>query len=389
MAVKMQMNLDLLHNKFNDLFTGEPSFTRSPGRINLIGEHTDYNMGFVFPAAVDKEILFASSFNNENMFRFFAVDLDEYFEIETNKVEKSDVQWANYLLGVIHQFQKGGYEISGVDCVFGGNIPIGAGMSSSAALENGFAHILNQSFNLKIDKQKLIRMAQLAEHEYAGVKCGIMDQFASMFGKEKHAMLLDCRSLDYEYFPVNLGEYTLLLIDTHVSHNLASSEYNKRRNECEEGLAILNKIDSSIQSLRDASPAIVNENKHLFSKTVYKRCSYVVNENERVLKAAEYLKNDELEEFGELLYQTHSGLKENYEVSCKELDFLVDTAKETDYVIGARMMGGGFGGCTINVVRSDKIQDFQKLIQIKYKEFTGKDPSFYSVNITDGTGNLK
>lgn len=379
---------ETIHKKFKRLFPGEPSLTRSPGRINLIGEHTDYNNGYVFPAAVDKEIIFASALNDNNKFRFFAFDLDEYFEIYTNKVEISKTGWANYLLGVIRQFHKGGYDISGFDCVFGGNIPIGAGMSSSAALENGLAYILNQTFSLKIDKNTLIHMAQKAEHEFAGVQCGIMDQFASMFGKENHAVLLDCRSLDYVYYPVNLGDYSLLLIDTHVSHNLAASEYNKRRKECEEGVKILKRIDPSINSLREASLTIISENEDLFPEIVFRRCSYVVKENERVLNAAEFLKNDQQDKFGELLYQTHEGLKNDYEVSCKELDYLVDEAKKSGMVIGARMMGGGFGGCTINLVRSDKINSFKEDIQKKYKRFTGKDPSFYMVKLVNGTGNI-
>ena len=380
------MNSNQIVNKFKELFKNEPLLVRSPGRINLIGEHTDYNDGFVFPAAIDKEIHFAVAKNKVNLFRFYAIDLHESFEMNVEDLSKSDTSWANYLLGVAAQYKKAGYKLEGVDCVFGGDIPLGAGLSSSAAIENGFAFALKEILKASVSKIQMIKMAQKAEHEYAGVMCGIMDQFASMTGKKDYAIKLDCRSLDYEYANINLKDYGILLCNTNVKHELASSEYNTRRKECETGVQILQKYDNSIIALRDVSLSLLQEHREEFDPIVYKRCVFVVKENLRVEEAFSALAKDDIKALGALMYQSHEGLRDDYDVSCKELDLLFDLAKKSDDVIGSRMMGGGFGGCTINIVKKEKVKSFSEGIKKEYSKITGLEPEIYSVKITDGTG---
>jgi len=375
-----------IEKKFKELYASKPILVRSPGRINLIGEHTDYNDGFVFPAAIDKEVIFAVAGNDQNKFRFYAFDLRESFEMDVEDLKISDTQWANYLLGVAAQFKKDGFEIKGIDCVFGGDIPLGAGLSSSAAIENGFGFALNEIFGFGESRMDMILKSQMAEHEYAGVMCGIMDQFASMNGKKDHALKLDCRTLEYEYANIDLKDYDILLCDTRVKHELASSEYNTRRKECETGVKILQKYDKKISALRDVSPELLEKHQEEFDPVVYKRCAYVVKENLRVEKAFEALRHNDLELFGALMYQSHEGLRDEYEVSCKELDLLNSIAKRSEAVVGSRMMGGGFGGCTINIVKKDKTETFSKEIEKEYLDKTGASLKIYKVKIADGTG---
>ena len=380
------MNPTIIKKKFEELFSSTPLLIRSPGRINIIGEHTDYNDGFVFPAAIDKEIVFAVAENNLEKFRFYSYDLRETFSMKISELSKSKTDWANFLLGVAEQFQKAGHLLKGVDCVFGGDIPIGAGLSSSAAIENGFALALNELFNFGESRMQMVKMAQKAEHEYAGVMCGIMDQFASMMGKENQAIKLDCRTLDYEYADIDLSDYRFVLCDTKVSHSLASSEYNQRRIECETGVEVLQKYNKNITALRDVTIKLLQSYKAEFDKIVYKRCEFIVNENDRVSKAAEALTQGNLEYLGELMYQSHEGLSKKYAVSCKELDFFVDIAKKTDKVLGARMMGGGFGGCTINLVKLDDVKSFSTKIKQAYAEKYNKETEIHIVKIAEGTG---
>jgi len=381
------MNSSAIKNKFIELFNKEPLMFRSPGRINLIGEHTDYNDGFVFPAAIDKEVHFAVAKNNERKFRFYAFDLNERFELDINQLAKSNTAWANYLLGVAAQFEKKGNKITlGVDCVFGGDIPMGAGLSSSAAIENGFAFALNELFDFDKGKLELVKMAQKAEHEYAGVMCGIMDQFAGMYGKENNALKLDCRTLDYEYANINMQDYGIVLCDSNVKHELATSEYNTRRQECETGVQILQQYDKNIKALRDVSIDLLETHKSEFSTVVYKRCAYVIKENKRVEDAFDALHQNDIEKFGELMYQSHEGLRDEYEVSCSELDILFDLARKSDAVVGARMMGGGFGGCTINLVKREAITEFTEQIKRAYQQIIGKETTIYIVKIAEGTG---
>ncbi|HEY0899127.1 MAG TPA: galactokinase, partial [Sphingobacteriaceae bacterium] len=366
-----------------------PQVFRSPGRVNLIGEHTDYNNGFVLPAAINKELYFAISPNTLGVSRIHAYDLDKSAEIDLENIQPSDQQWQNYLLGVLAQFKKQALPIRNFDLVYGGNIPIGAGMSSSAAVECGLAFGLNHIFKLNIDKFTLAKMGQKAEHEYAKVMSGLMDQFANLFGKAKHVVKLDCRSLEYQYYPFDLKDYRIVLCDTKVKHSLASSEYNNRRKECEEGVAILTRHDARIQSLRDVTPAFLEQHKAELPTIVYRRCVYVVNEIQRVQEACLDLENNDLEAFGKKMYETHDGLQQDYEVSCEELDFLVDRTRDNEAVLGARMMGGGFGGCTINLVKQDALDRFIEDISQAYFQHFNVQPETYITEIVDGTSIYK
>lgn len=358
---------------------------RSPGRVNLIGEHTDYNNGFVLPAAVNKEIYFAIAPNGTDNMRVYAFDLQEQATFDLNQVARQKIGWANYLLGVVAQFQKAGHAVKGFNLVFGGNVPMGAGMSSSAAVECGLAYALNYLFAFNIEKFTLVKMAQKAEHEFAGVMCGIMDQFASMFGKHNHVVKLDCRSLEYQYYPFNIEDYRIVLCDTQVKHSLASSEYNTRRKECETGVAILQKHYLQVKSLRDVTLEMLTRHQHEFDPVVYKRCRYVVEENLRVEEACSDLEQGNLEAFGQKMYASHQGLQHDYEVSCPELDFLADAAKQSGAALGARMMGGGFGGCTINLVKLERLDDFTARMSEAYQKHFGITLKTYVAQIVDGS----
>ena len=372
--------------KFREKFQNEPEVFRSPGRVNLIGEHTDYNDGFVLPAAIDKQLFFAVAPNNIDKCRVYSYDLDEYAEFSLSDVKRSEKDWLNYLLGVVAQFQKASLPLKPFDVVYGGNIPIGAGVSSSAAVECGLAFSLNTVFGLQIEKFTLAKMAQKAEHEYALVMCGIMDQFANLFGKKNYVVKLDCRSLAYEYYDFDISPYGVILCDTGVKHSLASSEYNTRRQECEEGVRILQRYSPEVTSLRDVSPTLLESHKERLTPSVYKRCSYVVNEIRRVQEACNDLQNGDLKAFGDKMFETHQGLRDDYEVSCAELDFLADEARKNPSVIGARMMGGGFGGCTINLVKLEDADAFVHKMSASYKKQFNIDLKTYITEIVDGTG---
>ncbi len=381
------MDTTALQKKHNELFgNSNPLLVRSPGRINLIGEHTDYNDGFVFPAAIDKAIWFAASKNDKALFRFYSMDYSQSFEMKADDLSKSNVAWANYLLGVADQFKKRGYQPGGVDVVFGGDIPIGAGLSSSAAVETGFAMILNKLFGYGESNMEMVKMAQKAEHEYAGVMCGIMDQFAIVFGKKQQAIKLDCRTLDFEYANLNLTGYQIVLVDTKVKHSLASSAYNQRRQECETGVKMLKKYNPDIVALRDVPLDLLLEHKNEMEDLVYRRCKYVIEENNRVAESFEALHQGNIRRLGELMMDTHAGLRDDFEVSCKELDILFDFAKDFNGVIGSRMMGGGFGGCTINIVAQSEVERFKLEITKHYEQTTGNKATVYQVEVVDGTG---
>ena len=369
----------------DDTSTEKFRLFRSPGRINLIGEHTDYNNGFVLPASVDKAVYFAISPRTDNQVVLYAVDLDETYIFSVEDISKPDQKWAYFQLGIIEQIYKKGLNIGGFQTAFGGDVPQGAGMSSSAALECCLLFALNEVFDLGLDRFSIVKMSQKAENEYVGVQCGIMDQFASGFGKKEAVIRLDCRSLEYEYFPFPMDEYMLVLCNTLVEHSLASSEYNTRRLECEMGVVILQKHHPEIKSLRDATPALIEAHKDEMSDVVYRRCKYMTEEIERVQVACDFLTAGDLISFGKKMYETHQGLQHEYEVSCDELDFLVDQTSDEPSVIGARMMGGGFGGCTINLVKKDAVEAFEAKMKKAYDDkFQIKLPC-YRVQITDGT----
>lgn len=362
---------------------------RSPGRINLIGEHTDYNNGFVLPASVDKAVYFIVSPREDNQVILYAADLGETYSFTLDDLSKPAQSWAHYQIGIVDQLHKNGYKIGGFQTTFGGNVPVGAGLSSSAALECCLLFALNEIFELGLDRFSIVKMSQKAENEYVGVQCGIMDQFASAFGKEESVIRLDCRSLEYQYFPFPMQDYLLVLCDTSVKHSLASSEYNTRRLECEKGTAILKKYNPAIESLRDASPELVEAHKDELGEVVYRRCKFMTEEIERVQVACDLLVDGNLADFGKKMYETHDGLQHEYEVSCPELDFLVDQTRGNASVLGARMMGGGFGGCTINLVENSAVDDFEESMKKAYLDQYHIDLPCYRVKITDGTGEIK
>jgi galactokinase len=373
---------DQIVKTFTEKFGSIPQLYFSPGRINLIGEHIDYNDGFVMPAAIDKGIWFAAAPNGSAAINCYSYDMKESLSVNYNEVKPS-ANWKNYILGVIHVMLENNLNIKGVDVVFGGNLPVGAGLSSSAAVECGLAFLLNYIFQLGRSRKELALMAQKAEHLYPGVKCGIMDQYASLMGQKDNIIMLDCRSIEHQYIPFNLKDHTVVLINTKVQHSLASGEYNIRRSQCAEGLSILKSKDLSIESFRDVSPDHLESYKNEMSEVVYRRCSFVVSEIERTRQASDYLTNDRIEDFGKLMYETHFGLSKLYEVSCEELDFLVQQAQSLG-VTGSRVMGGGFGGCTINLIRKDACNEIIQKITAGYKERFGIDPDVIEVKVSDG-----
>jgi len=367
----------------------ESIIVQSPGRINIIGEHTDYNEGFVMPAAIDKKIVMSLKRNGTaNKVSYTAKNIAENFSFDLRNFSPLKGGWQNYIMGVVHELQNLGAEISGFAGEFEGDIPIGGGMSSSAALECSLAYGLNEMFNLGLETSQLIKASQMAEHNFVGTKCGIMDQFASMMGKQNQVIKLDCRTLEYEYFPLDLGEYQLLLLNTNVSHSLASSEYNTRRAECEEGVSILQKYIPEITSLRDVSPAQLRSLKEQIPDTIFRRCHHVVYENQRVVEAAKAMQEGNIGTLGRLVYQSHDSLQNDYEVSCQELDYLVSETFDKGYILGSRMMGGGFGGCTINIIKKSWRDGFVEEISKRYKNKFGIDLTPYSVSIENGTGEV-
>lgn len=378
----------LLHT-FHSKYGTSPRIFRSPGRINIIGEHTDYNDGFVLPAAVDKEIAMAICVNDSDKFRLYSCDAGQEvtFTGENYQLVKED--WAQYIIGVIDELKKAGYTVSGIDCAFTGDIPMGAGMSSSAALECAALFGLNELFGFNLGRHSIVKLAQRAENEYVGVKCGIMDQFASVFAEQNHALKLDCRDLNYESYSLDLGEYHLVLVDSMVKHSLASSEYNVRRAECEKGVSVFKKHQPEVGSLRDVSIHLLHQVKDELEGKVFQRCKYIIEEIMRVNKACESMQNNNLSKLGELLYATHHGLQHEYEVSCAELDFLVDFTRNREEILGARMMGGGFGGCTINLVKESTLEKFVADVQVAYQREFGKTPEVYPVNTASGSSEIE
>lgn len=371
---------------FESKFGIWPSYVvRSPGRINIIGEHTDYNEGFVLPAAIDKQILVAIGPNDGTNIRLYSKEFDELFELPLSQLAPSDVSWANYLLGVVAQFRERDVELSGFDIAFDGDVPIGSGLSSSAALECATALALQTLFRTSFDKMELAKMAQKAEHSYAKVKCGIMDQFASVFGKKDHAMRLDCRSLSYEYVPLKLEGLDILLLNSNVKHSLSSSAYNQRREQCEQGVAWVQERYPEVNSLRDVTLDMLDELVRPKDGLVYRRCRYVVAEKERLLAACADLANGDIAALGQKMYATHEGLSKEYEVSCRELDFLVEQARKYPEILGARMMGGGFGGCTINLVKKEATERIIQEIGQIYKEKIGWELTPYVTQVEDGS----
>ena len=378
------MNVELVKNTkqgFIQKYYSEPLLVFSPGRINIIGDHTDYNNGYVLPAAIEKGIVSAISKSKNHFSSITALDANEQLEFSLDNIQPiKNGHWKNYALGVIAEIQKTGKSIKNFNLAFSGNLPIGAGLSSSAALENSIAFVLNELFQLKFSKKEMVFISQQAEHNFVGVKCGIMDQYIGMFGENKSALLLDCKSMEATLYKIDLSPYKIILINTNVKHSLAESSYNDRRKACERVAKILKR-----ESLRDGNEDDLKILKDKIFDADYQKALFVFQENKRVLEAAKCIKDNDIESLGVLLYASHSGLRHQYKVSCEELDFLVKLEKQNPNVIGSRMMGGGFGGCTINIVKSSIIDEFTENIQNLYNNKFGNNCSIYNVSLSQGT----
>lgn len=380
------MNEKVVAEIFEEKYRSAPSIAvRAPGRINLIGEHTDYNDGFVLPAAIDKAIYFCLAKRTDNIVILNSVDLKDEYKFSLDELHKSDKDWANFLIGVIKEIKDTNPKLNtGFNLTFGGDVPLGAGLSSSAAIESGLAYALNELYELDFSRLELAKIAQKAEHNFAGVRCGIMDMYASLMGKEGKVIQLDCKNLTHTYLPFEMDDIAVVLFNTGVKHNLAESAYNERREQCEEGLSFFQKKYPHIQSFRDLDFATLEKHKSNLDAKVYDRCLYVLSEEDRMKKATLALTAGDLEAFGKLMYETHNGLKNDYEVSCTELDFLVDLTKGNPNVLGSRMMGGGFGGCTINIVKKEAVSELIETIKSAYLSEFDINLEYFQVKITDG-----
>lgn len=372
-------------NKFKSLYQDEPIVVTSPGRINIIGEHTDYNDGFVLPAAIDKAIYVAVSKRGDDLISLYAEDYRESHEVRLSDIAISEKHWPNYILGVVDQYQKRGATLGGFNLYIDGDVPLGAGLSSSAAVECAVTLALSELFDLDVERLDIPQIAQKAEHTYAGVMCGIMDQFASAFGKEKNVIKLDCRTLGFEYVPLDLKGYEVVLLNTNVKHSLASTAYNKRREQCEQASAWVREEYPEVKNLRDVTIDMLDRLVKEKDKDIYAKASFVVLENERVEKSCEALRAGDIKQLGQYIFQSHEGLSKVYEVSCPELDYLVDYVRQFPEVIGARMMGGGFGGCTINIVKEGALASILPALEQEYRQKFDKELAVIQVNVADGT----
>lgn len=377
-------NLDVVRSTFKEKFETEGAVYFSPGRINLIGEHTDYNGGFVLPGAVDKGMLIEIKPNGTDKVRAYSIDLKDYAEFGLNEADAPSAGWAKYIFGVVRELVKRGGEVKGFDTVFTGDVPLGAGMSSSAALESAYAFALNDIYGLNIDKKELVKVGQMTEHNYVGVKCGIMDQFASLFGKEGHLIKLDCSTMEYEYVPFNPKGYKVVLLDSVVKHALVGSPYNDRRLSCERVAAELNKKYPAVEFVCQATMDQLQAVKDVVSEEDYKRAEYAVGEAERLRTACDAMSKGDFETVGKMMYGTHWGMSKLYDVSCEELDFLATIAEEAG-VTGSRIMGGGFGGCTINIVKEELYDAFIAKAKKEFAAKYGHEPKVYDVVIGDGS----
>jgi galactokinase len=375
-------------HSFRSSFGSTPRLFRSPGRINLIGEHTDYNEGFVLPAAIDRHVYVGISPRNDGRIRIASVDFSGIHEGAVNDEGKSPLGWPDYALGVLAGIRERGIEVPGFDMMVGSDLPVGAGLSSSAAYSCAVGFALNEMFDAGLERLDLIRIAQRAEHRYAGVMCGIMDPFASMTGRSGHLLRLDCRSLEYHHVPFHTTGVSMLLLNTNVKHSLASSAYNRRREECAIGLEWVRAAYPEVGSLRDVTETMLDQCVAPRDRIIDDRCRYVVQENARLLSLCDDMEAGDLAAAGARMFETHDGLSRMYDVSCPELDYLVDAVREREGVYGARMMGGGFGGCTINLVRTEVIDDIVKDLSVRYEADNGRPLTAIAVNTGDGTSEV-
>jgi galactokinase len=369
---------------FQSYFGTIPLTAFAPGRINLIGEHTDYQQGFVFPAAVSQGIWVGIGKNGLDVCRLFSMDFEQEFAFSLDDFSPKKGHWATYVMGMCALMKQAGYTIQGFDMVIGGTIPVGSGLSSSAALSVAIGTGISGLFDFQIPKKNIVLYAQKSEHLYAGVNCGIMDPYASAFGAEGKALLLDCRTNTHQEIPVTLGDYSLMLVNTKVKHTLADTAYNKRRAACEESVRILQVEFPEIQTLRDLTVSDLEKVEQLLPDTLFPKAKHIISECGRVHEAAAALQAGDLISFGKLLNTTHQSLSKDYEVSCAELDFLAEKAQALDFVLGARMMGGGFGGCTINLVKTSELEAFQAALSTPYEQAFQKTPEFILVEIGEG-----
>ncbi len=374
-------------SKFTARFNQAPLLVASPGRINIIGEHTDYHKGYVLPAAIDRYMVGGFSESGEKECSIYSIDYDEEILVDPNKLQPlKKGSWANYVLGVIKELSAINKKIAGFNLVFSGNIPVGAGLSSSAALENCLVYGLNELFRLGLNREEMATVAMRAEHNFVGVECGIMDQYASMLGKKDHAIQLDCENHEATYLRLKMDNLKWVLLNTQVKHSLIDTPFNQRQEECRNGLREIQKTDNNVRFLRHATSAHLKNIREKISSLIHRRCSYVIEENERVLEAVKLLESGEWEKLGSLLYESHVGLQHKYEVSCPELDFLVDQTRDKSDVLGSRMMGGGFGGCTLNLVRKSYVDTFLAEMKELYHNRFNIELTSYIVSISHGSG---
>lgn len=375
--------IEKVSKAFRDVFKTDPILAFAPGRINLIGEHTDYQEGFVFPAAIEQGIWVAIQKNHESIVRLFSIDLEEEFAFSPADFSPKKGHWATYVMGMVSQLNQAGFYPAGFDLAFGGNIPA-SGLSSSAALSVAIGTAISNLFGYSIPKKSLALYAQKSEHVFAGVNCGIMDPYASAFGVKDHALLLDCRSNTHQEVKADFGDYSLILVNSKVKHILADSAYNKRREACEKSVRLLRPTFPEIKTLRDIGTVELETVKEILPPELFPKAKHVITEIQRVFDAVNALKKKALPAFGQLLNDSHTSLSEDFEVSCEELDFLAAKAQEMPEVLGSRMMGGGFGGCTINLVKMDALEKFESKINQSYFEKFGIHPEFIPVKIGDG-----
>ena len=382
--MEMAMTKDFLSREFNKNFQHAPRYFRAPGRINLIGEHTDYNGGFVLPAGIDRYCSIAITPSSSQLSTVIASDLDDKVEFEHVPSKSSSGYWMNYIWGVMHAFKVRGLDIQPFNAIIQSEVPVGAGLSSSAALEVVFAKAFNELFHFNLSDIELTLIAKEAENNYVGLQCGIMDMFASVHARKDMAIKLDCRNLDFEYVSLQLKTNKILLIDTCIKHELASSEYNQRRQECESVVFKLNQQGIQATSLRDISRVDLDAHRNIFSDKEYQRASYVIEENNRLHQFVAAISKNDWTAAGALLCASHEGLKNKYQVSCEALDQLVDWCKSSKGVWGGRMMGGGFGGCTINLVEEEEISAIIAMVSERYQSRFGVNPKYYIASTGDG-----